>query len=493
MPLMEDTAMYIYTYPAHSTDNNIKVYEGTTVPSLYDFDKIFVDGDRIVNLADYITRKEASFDNIVQITYLEDNYLKKDIILSKFNEYYNKLELDAKFKGYYNIPQIENLLSTLKTTLIDLNIETYYNKDKINELFNNIDAYNKSQIDIIIKNMSDSIRSSNTDLDERIKLCVTLDTFNRTVQNLATKEEVLQIQEAVSNDILTIRSNLDNYVKKTVYETDKTNFDKKYMLVNNMTEYVKLVALKLMLTNYFTKAESDDRFLSKLDFNSEINKYLLKNDTTALLSDFITTATFDAFKTSTAVNITDIMNKFNDYVLNNDLQPLLDNKVDYLEYHNKIISIEGLFSSYYKAIEIDTLINDINDDINTRFNNVITMSDVLGELEPYATKRFVLDSIKDIPTASTIVLKDYLETKLTDIRNEIIPRFDDYAVKDTVDTQLDNINTKFNDYSTTTSINTKLLDLTNWRQAYSFEQGIYETIKWVKKNIRTYNVDKYNI
>ena len=82
MPLIDEKT-YIYTYPKHSTDNKIKVYEGTTVPSIYDFSKIYVDGDRIVNLADYITRKEASFDNIVQMTYLNDKYSIISLLLFK--------------------------------------------------------------------------------------------------------------------------------------------------------------------------------------------------------------------------------------------------------------------------------------------------------------------------------------------------------------------------------------------------------------------------
>lgn len=213
MPLA-DKKNYIYTYPKRSTDNKIKVYEGTTVPSIYDFSKIYVDGDRIVNLADYITKKEASFDNIVQMTYLNDKYLTKDILLATFNEYYKKIEMDAKLKGYYTIGQSDILLNTLKTTLIELNIETYYDKGTIDEFFENIDAYTKEEFDAVIKNMSDSISSSNTDLDERIKLCVTLDIFNKTIQDLVTKEQLTHIQELINNDILAIKNAFSTYVPK---------------------------------------------------------------------------------------------------------------------------------------------------------------------------------------------------------------------------------------------------------------------------------------
>ena len=457
MPLV-DKKNYIYTYPKRSTDNKIKVYEGTTVPSIYDFSKIYVDGDRIVNLADYITKKEASFDNIVQMTYLNDKYLTKDILLATFNEYYKKIEMDAKLKGYYTIDQSDILLNTLKTTLIELNIETYYDKGTIDEFFENIDAYTKEEFDAVIKNMSDSISSSNTDLDERIKLCVTLDIFNKTIQDLVTKEQLTHIQELINNDILAIKNTFSTYVPKSTYDEDKEAFNQKYMLVTNMADYVRLTSLELILDNYFTKTETSDTFLTKADFNVEINKYMLKSDMTTILTDYLLKDTFNVFKTSTETSITDILHKFDSYTLVEDLNTLLDDKVNYTEYRNKVTSLTTLFDSYYDIEKIDELVQEIKDDINTKFNNVITMTDVRDELSTYATKQFVLDSIKDIPTSSTIVLKDYLETKLTEVKDEINSKFNNYALLTTVNSQISDINNKFGDYTKTTDINTTLLD-----------------------------------
>lgn len=41
--------------------------------------------------------------------------------------------------------------------------------------------------------------------------------------------------------------------------------------------------------------------------------------------------------------------------------------------------------------------------------------------------------------------------------------------------------------------NEKILKLTNWKPYYSFEQGIRETIQWIKENMRYYKTDIYNI
>ena len=457
MPLV-DKKNYIYTYPKHNTGDKIKVYEGTTVPSIYDFSRIYVDGDRIVNLADYITKKEASFDNIVQMTYLNEKYLTKDILLATFNEYYKKIEIDAKLKGYHNIYQIDILLDTLKTTLIKLNIETYYDKGTIDEFFKNINAYTKEEFDTVIKNMSDSISSSTTDLDERVKLCVTLDTFNKTIQDLVTNDQLTHIQELVNNDILTIKNTFSTYVPKSTYDEDKEAFDQKYMLATNMADYVRLTSLELVLDNYFTKTETSDIFLAKTDFNAEINKYVLRTDMTNVLTDYLLKDTFNVFKTNTETSITDILHKFDSYTLIEDLNTLLDDKVNYTEYSNKVTSLTTLFDSYYNIEKINELVQAINDDINTRFNNVITMTNVRDELAVYATKQFVLDSIKDIPTSSTIVLKDYLETKLTEVKDELNPKFNNYALITTVNNQIADVNNKFGDYAKTTAVNTTLLD-----------------------------------
>ena len=82
------------------------------------------------------------------------------------------------------------------------------------------------------------------------------------------------------------------------------------------------------------------------------------------------------------------------------------------------------------------------------------------------------------------------EISIGDLAKEIIRQIDP-AAKIICDDE--RIRPKKSEVNRLLGDNTKLLELTNWRQAYSFEQGIYETIEWVKKNIRTYNVDKYNI
>ncbi len=41
--------------------------------------------------------------------------------------------------------------------------------------------------------------------------------------------------------------------------------------------------------------------------------------------------------------------------------------------------------------------------------------------------------------------------------------------------------------------NTKIRELTDWKQQYTFEKGIAETIAWIRENINTYKVDIYNV
>ena len=41
--------------------------------------------------------------------------------------------------------------------------------------------------------------------------------------------------------------------------------------------------------------------------------------------------------------------------------------------------------------------------------------------------------------------------------------------------------------------NQKLKELTEWKQKYSFEDGIQETIKWFEQNLDKYKIDIYNI
>ena len=41
--------------------------------------------------------------------------------------------------------------------------------------------------------------------------------------------------------------------------------------------------------------------------------------------------------------------------------------------------------------------------------------------------------------------------------------------------------------------NSKLKELTDWEQKYSFEEGIKETIQWIRENIEVYKTDIYNV
>lgn len=41
--------------------------------------------------------------------------------------------------------------------------------------------------------------------------------------------------------------------------------------------------------------------------------------------------------------------------------------------------------------------------------------------------------------------------------------------------------------------NAKIMELTDWKMQYTFEEGIRETIEWIRRNIDQYKVDCYNI
>ena len=41
--------------------------------------------------------------------------------------------------------------------------------------------------------------------------------------------------------------------------------------------------------------------------------------------------------------------------------------------------------------------------------------------------------------------------------------------------------------------NEKIKKLTNWKPMYTFEQGIHETIEWIRKNMDVYKTDIYNV
>ena len=122
----------------------------------------------------------------------------------------------------------------------------------------------------------------------------------------------------------------------------------------------------------------------------------------------------------------------------------------------------------------------------------------LGALTPTRDFNYVKDTVagfiaiaeSEQTIGQEINIATGKEISIGDLAKEIIRQIDP-AAKIICDGK--RIRPKKSEVNRLLGDNTKLLELTNWRQAYSFEQGIYETIEWVKKNIRTYNVDKYNV
>ena len=43
------------------------------------------------------------------------------------------------------------------------------------------------------------------------------------------------------------------------------------------------------------------------------------------------------------------------------------------------------------------------------------------------------------------------------------------------------------------AINAKIKELTDWKQQYTFEQGIAETIAWIRQHMDAYKTDIYNV
>ena len=41
--------------------------------------------------------------------------------------------------------------------------------------------------------------------------------------------------------------------------------------------------------------------------------------------------------------------------------------------------------------------------------------------------------------------------------------------------------------------NAKIKELTDWKQQYTFEQGIAETIEWIRQHMDVYKTDIYNV
>ena len=286
------------------------VPEGTVLPSLYEDGKIFVVDGMIVNLDQFITKDEANFGNIVQMEYLLTNFSTKKAVTDLLLDYYKKLEIDTKLNNYYKKPVIDQMKLDLEALFSTFDADVYYTKPEIDNFIKNIDKYTKEEINTMLTNITASIQSSDTALDDKIKLCVTLDAFNAAIKETVTPSGLANMQASIDTDIKTVRDKFLNYVTTVDHELSLEELRKDVVANETLSEYVTLITLDNIIKNYYTKTEIDNNIYTKSQIATLLTQYTTTDIVNTLLTEYTSTLTHEADNKILSDKIQVINNKF---------------------------------------------------------------------------------------------------------------------------------------------------------------------------------------
>lgn len=122
----------------------------------------------------------------------------------------------------------------------------------------------------------------------------------------------------------------------------------------------------------------------------------------------------------------------------------------------------------------------------------------LGSLTPTRDFNYVKDTVKGFyeiaksnkTIGEEINIATNTEISIGDLANEIISQINPKAK---IICEEQRLRPEKSEVNRLLGDNTKIKRLTNWEQSYTFEEGIKETIEWIKNNLDKYKLDIYNI
>lgn len=122
----------------------------------------------------------------------------------------------------------------------------------------------------------------------------------------------------------------------------------------------------------------------------------------------------------------------------------------------------------------------------------------LGSLTPTRDFNYVKDtvngfyeiSVSDKTIGEEINIASQHEISMGELAEEIISQINPSA---TIVCDEKRVRPKKSEVNRLLGCNTKIHELTNWKQQYSFEEGINQTIAWMRNNMDFYKSDIYNV
>ena len=391
-------------------------------------------------LENYILTEYNNFEDYVSLSNVNriDTHVGNIINTNNLN-YYNRIEVDANFVSYENLPENVSAISAS----LQLTNETFV-EQKVTELENTVftNFYHKSNIDAFLNDQSanvsdlsnvlssmyytkqniDSLFNSNDISDfeffqnsistslnayyDKSNIDVFIASLTENVQNLDLNlnTELSFIQENISS-LYQLSSNVNNYVQNVSANVE--SLETSYILLQNycegnintlfdtcniLTNDVSVV--RDSFTDYYDKSNVDDMFqtleqtkLSSLQGNIDVlNTTLIQNYFTKTETDFMITD-LNSYIQSTYHTKSEINTLFYDKAYIDNTLVTLNNTIENIDSGNVSLTltnyyeksnIDNMFDNYYTKANVDTLLGDVvrDSDLNAVVQNVYNKEEI---------------------------------------------------------------------------------------------------------------------
>nr|DAN62737.1 MAG TPA: hypothetical protein [Caudoviricetes sp.] len=448
------------------------------------------------NLSNGVSQLSRRLDNKVENDTFGKELVKLNTAIdSKASKLELSSAIATNNRNYSTTTEMMTILDRHKTIVENDIKEDYTNTkemDKKFALYTPLSTYEGMLPNLVTKNyLTDKIREINSITRDEVEDLVNTskNEVNATTVSYVTQSLTKYTPTATINSLLDLKLNKSEfttkwnmlpslYVDKTAYDGEKSTF----ITQNNIYGLID-ARTATTLSNYYTK-EKTDEMISNVSSNiaSSNNLFYTKSVMDNKLGGYETRVDADVKKQSFDTEVLKLNNKFNDYPTIADLNAKLAG-----------LGFQGNTQDFYDKPAIDKfLLKKVDIDIfNTLSNDVYRKSYIDTTLEDYVKKTQYTSAVNDLQTkVSTIEGKDILSVNKNQVvlKTELGTVLDPYYLKNNLNTDVNQIvTTKLTDYVSKEDLKTNndtlkqtlvgetvLADYLKKNVFESFKESVYE-------------------
>ena len=434
--------------------------DSTLILATRDGSKIYHIGDgwyldltEFLTINDFDINKVATIDQLNTYTSLDyfhkamEQFVPLKVFEKKFNEYYDKYEIEG-WRTEFN-----NILKKLPSEV--------YSKHEVNVLIDNIDTYTIAQLDAKFGNILDTIVTNNNDWYKSLKGLATVNELKNTLKDFVPLTKLTDVQNALDFSLRNITNRLDNnyFNKSEILEREKI-FVEKEQLKKDIKDFITLKTLNDSITDFVT----NQGLKTKLDV------LVTKDELSVKTADMITPDLLDrallgkvektyvdAIKEEILTEFSSLDNKLSEFISETDVDAKLENYVTKSSLNIEIANLRDVFNNYVTNDVLNSAITTLERSMLNKLDKKVNIEDYNTDKSRFASTT-LLNSVKQelINSINGKVDTNYVDTNILNLKNELNREIVKKATDEDVDLKLSTINNTINSMYTNLQIDDRI-------------------------------------